>query len=116
MAEKHFVKIGSRTGFIKKSKRSFIEDRRCIGGFGNQRDRGVFLDLAEKRSTVFLKAKYPGIGNVSGCFCFLVKKDPDKVAADSRTGNIPCFQKIRKLGKTCILISGLQDTPDQCNR
>ena len=46
----------------------------------------------------------------------MVKKDPDKAAADSRTGNIPCFQKIRKLGKTFILISGFQDTPDQCIR
>ena len=74
VAEKHFVKIGSRTGFIKKPERSFIEDRRCICGFGDQRDRGAFFDLAEKRSAVFSKAKYPGIGNMSGAFVFWSRK------------------------------------------
>ena len=35
VAEKHFVKIGSLTGFMKKLECIFIKDRRCICCFGN---------------------------------------------------------------------------------
>ena len=45
-----------------------------------------------------------GIGDMSGCFFFQIKKDPDKTTADGGAGDISGFQKIRKLGKTFILV------------
>ena len=67
-------------------------------------DRGAFLDLAEKRSTVFVLST--GHRNVSEVLLFLVKKDPDKAAA-GRTGNIRVFKKIRKLGKNLHIDFGI---------
>ena len=103
-AEKHLIKTGSFAGFLENIQSVFIKNRRSIGRFGQERNGSISFDLAKEWRTVFAKTKYLGIGDMSGCFFFQIKKDPDKTTADGRPCDISSFQKIRKLGKTFILV------------
>ena len=79
-AEKHLIKTGSFAGFLENIQSVFIKNRRSIGRFGQERNGSISFDLAKEWRTVFAKTKYLGIGDMSGCFFFQIKKDPDKIS------------------------------------
>ncbi|MFR7320455.1 MAG: hypothetical protein ACLUTH_03605 [Blautia massiliensis (ex Durand et al. 2017)] len=55
-AEKHFVKIGSRTGFIENVEaQSSSRISRCIGRFGDERNGSSFVLIWLRSGALFLQ-------------------------------------------------------------